>query len=237
MPEDGPPHRPHTLYGRRRGKKLRTGRQVLFERLLPELAIPTAQLARPVDPRTLFQPMVGTVWLEIGTGGGEHLVSLAERHPDIGFIGCEPFVAGLARLVARVHERGLGNVRVFGDDAAMVLEALPEASLGRAFLLFPDPWPKRRHASRRFVSAANIQSLARTLADGAEWRIATDDMGYCRWTLGLLSRAVAFRWLARDAGDWRRPPADWSATRYEQKAKAAGRSCVHLGFERQPRPP
>jgi len=235
LPEAGRPTGPGRLFGRRRGKKLRPARQALFERLLPRLAITHADLTAPLQPRQLFPACPTEVWLEVGCGAGEHLATQAARHPQVGFIAVEPYLAGLARLLAHVQERGLGNVRVFADDAALLLAALPEASLARLFLLFPDPWPKSRHAGRRFVSPANIALAARALRDGAEWRIATDDMGYCRWTLRQLADRDAFLWLADTADDWRQPPADWVPTRYEQKARSAGRACVYLRFRRRAR--
>jgi tRNA (guanine-N7-)-methyltransferase len=236
LPEAGPSAGHRRLFGRRRGKKLRAGRLALVEHLLPQLSLAPAGLAAPLEPRQLFPSRPARIWLEVGCGAGEHLAAQAESHPEIGFIAVEPYLAGLARLLAHVHERRLSNVRVFADDAALLLDALPEASLDRLFLLFPDPWPKARHAGRRFVSAANIARAGRTLRDGAEWRIATDDAGYCRWTLRYLAGDGAFHWLAESAADWRLPPADWAPTRSEQKARAAGRACFYLRFQRRARP-
>lgn len=225
-----------TLYGRRRGKPLRPGRQALLERLLPELEIQLAGAAPgSFDPRALFRHAPAEVWLEIGFGAGEHLATLAADRPDLGFIGVEPFQAGLARMVAHVAERGLGNVRLFADDARLLIAALADASLGRAFLLFPDPWPKTRHHKRRFVQDETVSELARVLADGAEWRLATDDMGLARWMLAHLVDRPEFEWLAERADDWRVRPPDWPPTRYEQKALAAGRRPVYFRFRRRPR--
>lgn len=231
---DGPPRK--TLYGRRRGKPLRPARQALVERLLPELTIPLDGAApRSLDPRRLFPHAPDEVWLEIGFGAGEHLAALAAAHPERGFIGVEPFQAGLARMVAHVAERDLRNVRLFGDDARLLIAALADRSLGRAFLLFPDPWPKARHHKRRFVQRESVDEMARVLADGAEWRLATDDMGLCRWMLAHLVDRPEFEWLAESASDWRSRPADWPPTRYERKAQAAGRRPVYLRFRRRPR--
>jgi len=225
-----------TLYGRRRGKPPRPARQALLERLLPELAISLGDVRpRSLDPRSLFAPRPAEVWLEIGFGAGEHLAALAAAHPERGFIGVEPFQAGLARMVAHVEENGLRNVRLFGDDARLLLAALADRSLGRAFLLFPDPWPKTRHHKRRFVQGQTVGELARLLVDRAEWRLATDDMSLCRWMLGRLTNRPEFDWLAERAEDWRRRPADWPPTRYEQKALAAGRRPAYLRFRRRPR--
>jgi tRNA (guanine-N7-)-methyltransferase len=185
--------------------------------------------------KSLFPRPVDEVWLEIGFGGGEHLAAQAERHPEIGFIGSELFVNGIARLVAAVADGGLDNVRIFDEDARLLLPALPEAGLGRAFVLFPDPWPKHRHAARRFVSRANLEALAFALADGAELWLASDDMGQARWILAQATAHPAFRWLAARARDWRAPPAGWRATRYEEKGIKAGRKPLYFRFERRPR--
>jgi tRNA (guanine-N7-)-methyltransferase len=185
----------------------------------------------------LFSHRPTAVWLEIGFGNGEHLAEQARRHPEIGFIGSEVFVNGVAALLRHIEWLGLTNVRIFDDDARLLLTSLPEASIARAFLLFPDPWPKARHAKRRFVGRANLAILANLLADGAELRIATDDPGYARWTLRQLSDRTEFSWLARKPSDWRDPPADWVETRYQRKAVAAGRRPVFLRFERRPRHP
>lgn len=190
-----------------------------------------------LDPASLFPFRPVQIWLEIGFGSGEHLIEQARRHPHIGFIGCEVFVNGIAALLTNVERLGLVNLRVFDDDARLLLTALPPASLGRAFLLFPDPWPKARHAKRRFVGAANIAVMAQLLADGAAFRIATDDSGYVRWTLQHLNNQGEFRWGAVGPKDWRDPPADWVETRYQRKAQAADRNVAFLSFERRPRSP
>jgi len=179
---------------------------------------------------------VREVWLEIGFGSGEHLVELAARHPDVGFIGCEAFVSGVAALVARVHDEGLANVRIFDDDARPLLQRIAAGSLSRAFLLFPDPWPKRRHAPRRFIQTATLDQLARILRAGGEFRVASDDTTYVRWALEQVTNDRRFAWQARRAADWREPPADWVPTRYEAKAKRHGRVCVYLSFLRRSEP-
>ncbi len=185
----------------------------------------------------LFPHRPSAVWLEIGFGNGEHLAEQARRHPEVGFIGSEVFVNGIAALLRHIERLGLTNVRIFDDDARLLLTSLPEASITRAFLLFPDPWPKARHAKRRFVGPANLAILANLLADSAELRIATDDPGYTRWTLQHLSDRAEFSWLARRPSDWRDPPADWVETRYQRKAVAAGRRPIFLRFERRSRRP
>lgn len=223
-------------YGRRTGRVLRPNRRRLLDTLLPTIRVPLDAAGGDLDPRTLFSGAPDTVWLEIGFGGGEHLAAQAEAHPGIGLIGCEPFVNGVASLLSQVDGRGLGNVRVLDDDARLLLDRLAEASIGRVFVLFADPWPKARHVKRRFVRPETLDALARVLADGAEFRFASDDMGYIRWTLAMVLAHPAFDWPVRGPADWRRPPADWCETRYEAKAKEAGRTCVYLTFRRRPRP-
>ena len=221
---------------------------------LPDFAVPVPP-ARPtsgqtLDPQNLFGGKAEQVWLEIGFGGGEHLVALAKAHPHIGFIGCEPFINGVAKLLAEIDRQALLNIRIFNDDARLLLDVLKPASLGRVFLLFPDPWPKKRHHKRRFVSPENLDLLASALADAGEFHFATDSADYCRWTLDHLRRTPApekplFEWMAQTPRDWRRPErGEESAeikdnfgpeTRYEAKARAQGRRSVHLSFRRAAR--
>lgn len=222
------------LHGRRRGRKLRPGQRRLLDTLLPRLRF-SLPPERPVDPRRLFGRRVEAVWLEIGFGAGEHLATQAARHGDHGLIGCEVFENGVVRLLAEVERLGVANVRLLIDDARPLLHALAEASLGRVFVLFPDPWPKQRHHKRRLVAAATLDALAHAMQDGAELRLATDDMEYLRWMLERATAHPAFEWLARRPQDWRARPPDWPATRYEQKALAAGRRPAFLRFRRRPR--
>ncbi len=223
------------LYGRKRGRPLRPGRRRLIETLLPRLAVALPEGAAMLDPAALFPRPMAALWLEVGFGAGEHLAFQAERHPEVGFIGCEAFVDGIAGLLVLVRERGLDNVRLFADDARRLIAALPDASLDRCFVLFPDPWPKTRHHKRRFVSPETLDQLARVLGDGAELRFASDHAGYARWTLERFQRHPAFVWTARRPSDWRQRPGDGPATRYEAKALAAGRRCLYLSFRRRPR--
>jgi len=226
---------PHPrLYGRRRGRRLRAGRRVLYAELLPRLAITLAEQG-PFDPAALFPQRPPAVWLEIGFGGGEHLAEQAARHPEIGFIGCEVFENGVARLVDEIARRGLANIRIFQDDARLLLDRLMPASIGRVFVLFPDPWPKERHHKRRLVARPTLDRLAGVMQPGAELRLATDDPGYLAWMLEHLTAHPDFRGNANRPADWRERPADWPATRYEQKARAAGRSPAFLCFLRQER--
>ena len=202
--------------------------------MLPQLRFELPR-DRPFDPRCLFHRPVTAVWLEIGFGGGEHLAAQAARLPDHGLIGCEVFENGVVRLLAEVERLGLANLRLLIDDARPLLAALAEASLDRVFILFPDPWPKLRHHKRRLVSTATLDALAQAMADGAELRLATDDMDYLRWMLDRVTAHDAFEWLVRRPPDWRERTPDWPPTRYEQKALAAGRRPAFLRFRRRPR--
>lgn len=225
------------VYGRRRGHKLRKGRLQRLDDLLPRLELSLPEEAdTPVQPLGLFPAGTREVWLEIGFGAGEHLIAQARAHPGIGFIGCEPFINGVASLVQHVGDEGLGNVRVFRDDARLLLHRLAPASIGRMFILYPDPWPKTRHHKRRIVGPSTLDRFAAVLANGAELRLATDHADYARWMLRYLTAHPAFRFLARGPVDWRERPADWPATRYEAKALAAGRKPFYFRFERVARP-
>ena len=218
------------IWGRRQGPKLRPGRQALLETLLPKLSLDLPAEGR-LDPASLF-PDARAVWLEIGFGGGEHLAAQAGAHPEVGLIGVEPFITGVAKLLNLIEEGGLTNVRILVDDARLLLTALPDASIARTFILFPDPWPKLRHHKRRIVSRSTVPELARVMRPGAELRLATDDADYARWMLEAVLAERRFAWLAERAADWRERPPDWPATRYEEKARAAGRAPVFLRFER-----
>jgi tRNA (guanine-N7-)-methyltransferase len=188
--------------------------------------------ALPLEPRTLFTPPPDRVWLEIGFGAGEHLAAQATAHPDIGFIGCEPFINGVAALLARIEAGALDNIRIHAGDASFVLDALSDQSLDQVFLLFPDPWPKARHAKRRFIAPVTLDALARVMRPGAILRLATDDVGYMRWSLCQITPRTDFQWLAEGPEGWRRRPADQPATRYEEKARSQGRQPVFLNFRR-----
>ncbi len=224
-------------HGRRHGKRLRKGRQSLVETLLPRLRVDVSPGDGSVDPRVLFEPGIRDIWLEVGFGGGEHLAAQAADHPEVGIVGCEAFVNGVASLLSHIENGGLRNVRIYDDDARVILERFAPESLSRVFVLFPDPWPKTRHSARRFIQTDIMDRLARLLRDGGELRVATDDMGYVRWTLDHATRHPDFEWTARRPGDWRTPPADWRPTRYEAKAIRLGRPCVYLSFVRKTRQP
>jgi tRNA (guanine-N7-)-methyltransferase len=220
------------IYGRRRGRPLRPGQLRLHGTLLPQLAV-TLPETGVLDPAMLFPERVKPVWLEIGFGSGEHLVAQAMAHPGTGFIGCEVFENGVARLIGEIARRRLGNVRIFPDDARALLDALAPGSLDRVFILFPDPWPKARHHKRRLISTATLDRLATLMRPGAELRLATDDRDYLTWMLERATAHPGFRWLARSPADWRERPPDWPPTRYEAKALVAGRAPVFLRFARR----
>jgi tRNA (guanine-N7-)-methyltransferase len=222
----------HRLYGRRRGRPLRAGRRLLRDARLPQLAIELAK-SGALDPASLFATPVAAVWLEIGFGGGEHLAEQAERHPDVGFIGCEVFDNGIARLVGEIARGDLANIRIFADDARLLLDRLEPGSIARVFVLFPDPWPKERHHKRRLVASATLDRLAAVMRPGTELRLATDDRFYLAWMLEHLTAHPDFVWAARRPQDWRERPADWPPTRYEAKARTAGRTPVFLRFLRR----
>ena len=202
--------------------------------VLPQLAV-TLPESGSLDLQTQFGSANGSVWLEIGFGGGEHLAWQARENPDIGIIGCEVFENGVASLLRAVERDALENVRIAMADARLLLERLPAGSLARAFLLFPDPWPKRRHASRRFLQRETLDLLAQAMRDGAELRAASDDPKMQAWMLKQLLESPDFVWTARAAADAFGRPDDWPGTRYEAKAVAAGRRPIYLTFRRRPR--
>ncbi|MSP52333.1 MAG: tRNA (guanosine(46)-N7)-methyltransferase TrmB [Alphaproteobacteria bacterium] len=220
------------LWGRRLGHRLRPSQQTLLASELPQFSIPAPTIGA-IDLGLAFKRRPTEVWLEVGFGAGEHLAELARRHADIGFVGCEPFINGVASLLAKIQGEALDNIRVFVDDARLLIDALPLASLGRIFVLFPDPWPKRRHHKRRFVSPATVVAMAAALRPGGELRIATDHPGVCRWMLQHVLDCCEFAWTARAPVDWREPPPEWVPTRYEKKALAKGDRIHYLRFVRK----
>lgn len=219
-------------FGRKRGRPLRAGRRRLFEELLPKIAVPPPAAETPIDPVALFDESVSEVWLEIGFGSGEHLAWQAAHNPTIGLIGCEVYEAGVATLLSHIDRERLTNVRILHGDAVPLLDALPAGAIARAFVLFPDPWPKARHHKRRFLSDAGFDRLARVLRAGAELRIATDHVGYLRWILERLRGRTDFEWTARSSADWKTRPDDWPGTRYEAKAAREGRPGTYLRLRR-----
>jgi tRNA (guanine-N7-)-methyltransferase len=189
-----------------------------------------------LDPRHLFRKPVADVWLEIGFGAGEHLLAQARRHAGVGFIGCEPYLNGVATLLPAIAEEPIDTIRIFPDDARRLLPALAAGSLGRVFALFPDPWPKARHHERRLINTETIRELGRVLRPGGELRLASDHAGYVRWMLEHLTREPSpFLWEARRPADWRQRPDDGFVTRYEEKAITSGAARAHLRFVRKER--
>jgi tRNA (guanine-N7-)-methyltransferase len=223
---------PERLYGRGRGHTLRPRQRLLLEATLPRLAFRPEHTA---DPLAAFGGGVGVLWLEVGSGGGEHALAQAAAHPEAGLIACEVYENGICSLLSRlVPEGGEAdaplplNLRLWADDARALLRLLPDSCLDRLFLLFPDPWPKARHAKRRFVHPAALAPLARVLKPGAEWRVATDDLTYQGWVSEVMGAqdffAVAEPWTTRPPG--------WPPTRYEAKALGAGRTPLYWSFVR-----
>ena len=219
------------FFGRRKGKTLRARQASLTETLLPRLRVTPESLKADSDHLSGFEDL----WIEIGFGGGEHLTCDAQLNPRVRFIGCEPFVNGVAKLLASVEENNLENIRIFDGDALAILSALPEASLGRITILYPDPWPKFRQRKRRFVSADSVAQMARTLRDGAAVHFATDIDDYSAWTLARFTKSDAFVWEANASGDWTNPWPAWPGTRYEAKAIREGRPPAYLTFVRRAR--
>jgi tRNA (guanine-N7-)-methyltransferase len=218
------------FFGRRKGHKLRPGQTRLMAEVLPALAL---DLSKPAaNLRALFSVPVDLVRLEIGFGGGEHLLHEARQNPGIGFIGCEPYQNGMARALAVIETEGLNNIRLHYGDAHGLIEWLPDASLARIDILYPDPWPKRRHWKRRFISEQRVARLTKLLAPGGEIRFATDITSYAEWALLRLLRAPGLSWAAERADDWRLPWVGFPSTRYEAKAMAANRRPTYLCFQR-----
>lgn len=209
-------------FGRRRGRKPSDRQAALLADVLPRVAV---DLAAPVGSHT-------TTWLEIGFGGGEHLIWQAIANPHTTLIGCEPFEDGVMKVLSAIEERGLSNIRIHMGDARDVLRALPDASIARAFILFPDPWPKRKQRKRRLVNSALLKLLARVMQPGSELRIGTDIGDYARTILEAFLNEPAFRWMADSPADWRIRPDDWPQTRYEAKAAEEGRQRMYFRFSR-----
>jgi tRNA (guanine-N7-)-methyltransferase len=253
--------RPRAFYGRRKGKKLRKGHEDLVATLLPQLRVPEtgrvdlgalfrrgpsspspvqgegregAREARPNgnDPTPTPSPCRGGAVLEIGFGGGEHLAAEARAHPEIGFIGCEPFLNGMAKMLATIEREGFENVRLWDRDATGLLPRLPPSSFDLVYLLYPDPWPKRRQRKRRFLNEETLAAIARILKPGGELRFATDIDDYAGWALSRVLCSADLTWTAERPDDWRKPWPGWPGTRYEAKAISEGRVPSYLTFRR-----
>ena len=217
-------------YGRRRGRKPSVRQDALKRELLPRLALDLS--SQPQGHLISKTGEAAPLWLEIGFGGGEHLLWQAEHNPGVTVLGCEPFEDGVVKVLTRIDEAGIGNIRLHMGDARDVLRWLPEASVDRAFILFPDPWPKRKHRKRRLVNPATLALLARVMRQGSELRVGTDIGDYARTMLQAFRAQTAFQWQAESPTDWRVRPQDWPETRYEQKAEREGRRRYYLRFRR-----
>jgi tRNA (guanine-N7-)-methyltransferase len=217
-------------FGRTGGRALSPRQSRLLNELLPQLQVdlthPAPELAQ------LFTAPVTETWLEIGFGGAEHMIWQASQNPQVGVIGCEPFVDGVVKALTAIDEQHLANVRLHDDDARDVLRWLPDASIDRAFILFPDPWPKARHRKRRLVSGPTLELLARVMKPGAELRVGTDIADYAYTMLGAFEGQNAFAWTATGPADWREQGDDWPVTRYQRKAIREGRRSYFLRFRR-----
>jgi tRNA (guanine-N7-)-methyltransferase len=221
------------FYGRVRGKGLRDS-QKSYLKDLEEIGLERVDWEDNPDRAMLdLAAIFGNrpVWLEVGFGGGEHMVHQAVANPGVGIIGAEPYINGVAMLLGKIRRAGASNIRVHSGDARDLMDVLPDGSIEKAFLLYPDPWPKKKHHRRRFVTPEHLEPLHRVLANGAEFRIATDIPDYVRQALEEVPKA-GFEWLAERAEDWRTPWSDWISTRYEQKALREGRVPHYLTFRR-----
>lgn len=223
------------FYGRFKGKTLRPNQKEFLEEDLEALSPgPVGWDVNPdrekLDVNAMFDGR--PLWLEIGFGGGEHLVHMAKTYPEIGIIGCEPFINGVAMLLGKIREAGVTNLKVHPGDARNLFDVLPDGCVEKAFLNYPDPWPKKRHHRRRFVTQEHLQPLAQVMAEGSEFRVATDIPDYVRQTMQEVPKA-GFEWLAEGPSDWREPWGDWISTRYEQKALREGRAPHYMTFRRQ----
>ncbi len=221
------------LYGRKMGRPLRKGQKALINELLPSLEIFLPNQEPLFSPFKLFSAPVQEVWLEIGFGAGEHLVKQALKYPSVGIIGCEPYINGVAQLLKSVAEKEISNIRVFRGDARLLLQSIAKNSISRCFILFPDPWPKTRHHKRRIIGPNTIPLFYKVMSTEAELRIATDVTSYKEWILEHILYSDTFDWRVKRANDWRVRPPDWPETRYEQKAKKAGRLCSYFLFKRR----
>ncbi|RWB24397.1 tRNA (guanosine(46)-N(7))-methyltransferase TrmB [Mesorhizobium sp.] len=231
-PKDRPSRATEAFFGRRRGKTIRPQQAAALESGFSTYRLDLTA-GPPAELRSLFEADVCAIHLEIGFGGGEHLLHRATAAPEIGFVGVEPFVNGMAKMMMAVRERPLANLRVYDDDATRLLDWLPQASLDGIDLLYPDPWPKKKHWKRRFVSPVNLDRFARVLKSGGKFRFASDIYSYVSWTLLHCRVHEAFAWQAEEAADWHRPYEGWPGTRYEAKAIREGRRPAYLTFVRR----
>ncbi len=221
---------PLRSFGRIKSRTLKPRQAALFDSLLPRIAVPDPAEG-PIDPLALM-PGAKSAWLEIGFGAGEHLAEQASRHPDTVMIGCEPFLNGVGSALRHIEERGLTNVRLHADDARAIMAAMPDASLDRIMILFPDPWPKARHQKRRLVQDETAVEFVRLLKPGGRLRFVTDWKDYADWALERFTRTPGLTWLAEQSDDWQLAPPDHVTTRYEEK-ELGDTAPVFLEFVRQ----
>lgn len=225
------------FYGRRYGKRLRPGQRRLLDENLEPLSVPRLSSASLSTPSEIVcSQLFGRdrpVWLEIGFGAGEHLVHQAQCHPEVNILGCEPFINGVASLLGKLRDQPLANIRIHPGDVRDVMDILPDASISRAFLLYPDPWPKKRHHRRRFMNPEFLTPLARVMTRGSQLRLATDVADYARQALEQIRINSPFFWVASNKRDWETPWDHWPSTRYEAKACREGRKPIYLTFRRE----
>lgn len=230
-PTDAGIHPHGSFFGRRKGHKLRSHQACLIEHLLPHLVLKIGG-PNPSNLGGLFDPPADNVKLEIGFGGGEHLIAEARAFPNTGFIGCEPYVNGMAKILTQIEAHNIGNIRLFSGDAAELLAWVPPRSLTRIDLIHPDPWPKRRHRKRRFIQDLTVAAMARVLKPDSEFRFVSDIDDYGAWTLAHMARSPYFIWTAEQASDWSLPWANYTMTRYGAKAEREGRRPTYLRFRK-----
>jgi tRNA (guanine-N7-)-methyltransferase len=232
LSEDGATaHAQGSFFGRRKGHKLRSHQADLIAHLLPHLALDIGTPA-PANLGDLFDDGIEDIRLEIGFGGGEHLIAEALAFPNVGFIGCEPYVNGMAKILTQIEAVNVRNIRLYAGDAAELVAWAPPRSMARIDLIHPDPWPKRRHWKRRFVQDATVAAMARIIKPQGEFRFVSDIDDYCAWTLAHLLRSPDFLWTAERAADWHLPWAGYTMTRYGRKAEREGRRAAYLRFRR-----
>ncbi|MEL7274338.1 MAG: tRNA (guanosine(46)-N7)-methyltransferase TrmB [Pseudomonadota bacterium] len=224
-----------SFYGRRKGNALYGRKQRVMDEDLPRLRLPVETEPGPQSVAEFFDNRFTRHQLEIGFGGGEHLTHQARTHPDVGFIGVEPFINGMAKMLGAIEDHSIENVRLYDDDASRLLDWLPENCLDQIDLLYPDPWPKKRHWKRRFVNQPNLTRFARVLKPGGLFRFASDIDTYVNWTLQQVERQGAFTWIANKASDWNEPWEGWVRTRYEAKAIREDRVPCYLEFRLLPK--